>query len=148
MPPLQDQPARALYEAITAYLDQQRIWYGPVPRGAIEVPSLWRPPLDPPRLLYWDDLNDREAALAFAHEFGHVLLHPPGSPDPGTGHEKESEERIVHAAAAALWMRGGLTGYEPGMAAIGVPPGMLSPRDEEHSAANTLSQEMINRLFS
>lgn len=148
MPPPEDQPARDLYEAIKNYLDRQHIWYNPVPRGAIEVPAVWRPYLGPPRLLYWDDLNDRAGALAFAHEFGHVLLHPPGSPDPGNGHVKESEERIVHAAAAALWVHSGLTGYELGMTALGVPLGMLSPGDEERPAADVLSQEMINRLFS
>jgi hypothetical protein len=61
---------------------------------------------------------------------------------------KESEERIVHAAAAALWVHSGLTGYELGMTALGVPLGMLSPGDEERPAADVLSQEMINRLFS
>ncbi len=147
MPPVEDQAARALYGAIENYLHQQRIWYNPVARGAIEGPAVWRPHLDPPRLLYWDDLSDREGALAFAHELGHVILHSPGSPDPGMGHESESEERIVHAAAAVLWAHAGLTEYEQGMAAMGVPRAMLSPQGGECLAADRLGQEMINLLF-
>jgi hypothetical protein len=140
--------ARDLYESIRYYLDRRRIWYNPVPRGLIAVPAVWRPHLDPPRLLYWDDLNDCEGALAFAHELGHVLLHPPGSPDPGAAHENESEERIVHGAAAALWAHCGLTGYEEGMTVLGVPSEMLNLHDDERQPASSLSQEMINSLLS
>jgi hypothetical protein len=75
-----------------------------------------------------------------------LLLHPADSPDRGPGHDSEREERIVHAAAAALWVHFGLTGYEQGMTALGVPEEMPSPHGNERLAANELSQEMIDRL--
>jgi len=54
----------------------------------------------------------------------------------------------LHLADEALaWAHSGLTGYEMGMAALGVPPGMLSPRGEEIPAVDMLSQEMVNRLL-